>query len=186
MDATTATAAAADILSPKTAMLADGVMTTGTGSGGGGGIDLSDIAVSISQNSIGGLFTAFEDGSWDSLELTVTSGTNPILIDFGRPIKGFVAYPKSITLISGLAENEYTAFNLSIFDDPDGNGEQIQNYNVNRIKTNGASQNNLFNRVSAYSLVNGVLSLTPTFPGNALYHPFGFGYTYIFVYWWEE
>lgn len=38
MDATTATAAAADITAPKTAMLADGVMTTGTGSGGGGGI----------------------------------------------------------------------------------------------------------------------------------------------------
>lgn len=36
MDATTATAAAADIISPKTAMLANGVVTTGTGSGGGG------------------------------------------------------------------------------------------------------------------------------------------------------
>lgn len=33
MDATTATAAAGDITSPKTAMLADGVVTTGTGSG---------------------------------------------------------------------------------------------------------------------------------------------------------
>lgn len=31
MDATTATAAAADIISPKTAMLANGVVTTGTG-----------------------------------------------------------------------------------------------------------------------------------------------------------
>lgn len=37
MDATPATAAAADILAPKTAMLADGVVTTGTGTGGGGG-----------------------------------------------------------------------------------------------------------------------------------------------------
>lgn len=36
IDATTATAAAADITAPKTAMLANGVMTTGTGSGGGG------------------------------------------------------------------------------------------------------------------------------------------------------
>lgn len=34
IDATTATAAASDIIAPKTAMLADGVMTTGTGSGG--------------------------------------------------------------------------------------------------------------------------------------------------------
>lgn len=35
MDATGATAAASDITAPKTAMLADGVVTTGTGSGGG-------------------------------------------------------------------------------------------------------------------------------------------------------
>ena len=35
MDATPATAAAADITAPKTAMLADGVLTTGTGSGAG-------------------------------------------------------------------------------------------------------------------------------------------------------
>lgn len=38
IDASTATATAADITAPKTAMLADGVMTTGTGSGGGGAI----------------------------------------------------------------------------------------------------------------------------------------------------
>ena len=37
MDATPATAAAADIVAPKTAMLANGVVTTGTGTGGGGG-----------------------------------------------------------------------------------------------------------------------------------------------------
>ena len=43
MDATTATAAAADITAPKTAMLANGVMTTGTGSGGG--ISVDDIGV---------------------------------------------------------------------------------------------------------------------------------------------
>ena len=35
MDATTATAAAADITAPKTAMLANGVVTTGTGTGSG-------------------------------------------------------------------------------------------------------------------------------------------------------
>ena len=35
MDATTATATAEDIIAPKTAMLANGVVTTGTGTGGG-------------------------------------------------------------------------------------------------------------------------------------------------------
>ena len=43
MDATTATATAGDIISPKTAMLADGVVTQGTGSGGG--IDMPTITV---------------------------------------------------------------------------------------------------------------------------------------------
>lgn len=38
MDATSATAEAADITSPKTAMLADGILTVGTASGGSDGI----------------------------------------------------------------------------------------------------------------------------------------------------
>jgi hypothetical protein len=36
MDATTATASAEDIIAPKTAMLANGIVTTGTGTGGSG------------------------------------------------------------------------------------------------------------------------------------------------------
>ena len=43
IDATTATAAASDITSPKTAMLADGVMTTGTGTSGGGTVEIKDV-----------------------------------------------------------------------------------------------------------------------------------------------
>lgn len=54
IDATTATATAGDILAPKTAMLADGVMTTGTGTGGGGGISIDDIATNTAPS---GAFT---------------------------------------------------------------------------------------------------------------------------------
>jgi len=43
IDATVATAVASDITSPKTAMLADGVMTTGTGSGGGGDLQINEL-----------------------------------------------------------------------------------------------------------------------------------------------
>lgn len=57
MDATPATATAADIVAPLTAMLADGVLTTGTGSGGGGGLE-------------------FESGTWtpaeDIIQPTIT------------------------------------------------------------------------------------------------------------------
>lgn len=42
MDATTATATAADIIAPLTAMLANGVVTVGTGSGGGGGLEYEE------------------------------------------------------------------------------------------------------------------------------------------------
>lgn len=60
MDATVATATASDIISSKTAMLADGVMTTGTGSGGGGGSlhtatflsDISNSAFYIMYNGV--------------------------------------------------------------------------------------------------------------------------------------
>lgn len=56
MDATPATATASDITAPKTAMLADGVMTTGTGSGGGGGssytlVHSEDIEVSTTSTT---------------------------------------------------------------------------------------------------------------------------------------
>lgn len=67
MDATSATAAAADITAPKTAMLADGVMTTGTGSGGGGysadEIATKDIsgAIQITETSVKEASFAFNE-----------------------------------------------------------------------------------------------------------------------------
>lgn len=151
---------------------------------GGGGIDVSDAAVPIAQNTIGGLFTAMQNGTWDVLEFTNTSGANPIEIDFGRAIKGYIAYPKSITCLSGLPKDENNAFAIAIFDDPDGNGAQAPLYAVNQYKTNGGTQTKLFNRISSYTFVNGLLSLVPNYPSNASYNPFGFNNTYIFVYWW--
>lgn len=76
MDATTATAAAADITSPKTAMLANGVVTSGTGTGGGGtlittegiySLDSGD-AVSMASSMNGSLEAAKTPvltNSWD-------------------------------------------------------------------------------------------------------------------------
>lgn len=54
MDATAATALASDVIAPKTAMLANGVMTTGTGSGGGGGGD--DRFLEIIDRTISGSY----------------------------------------------------------------------------------------------------------------------------------
>lgn len=66
MDATTATATASEILESYTAMLADGVMTTGTASGGGGGEGLR-LLQTVTANAVNGVridinpawFTAF-------------------------------------------------------------------------------------------------------------------------------
>ena len=155
--------------------------------GGGGGIDFSDIAQDYSYNNIGGLFKAFEDGTWDSLELTVVSGTNPIQVDFGRAIKGFIAYPKNTVLLTNLANNEKAAFTLAFFNPPDEDEIQTQNYTVTRTKNNSSASTSLFgSRIKSWTLVDGLLSLVPTYPSNNNYNPFIFGNPHIFVYWWEE
>lgn len=203
MDLTQDTVTASTLIGPETAHNAAGEAIIGTATSGtpvfsvdengyifldnqeGYQIDLSGAIVPISQNTIGGLFKAIRDGSFDTLEISVTSGTNPIEIDFEGPIKGYIAYPKSITVLDGLAKDEHTAFAMAIFNDPDENDAQTPIYAFSSIKTVSANRDNLFSRISSYTFVDGVLSLVPTYPTNANYHPFGFENTYIFVYWWE-
>lgn len=158
---------------------------TGSYEGGGGGVDLTPAAVPISQNAIGGLFTAMQNNKWGVYELTVTSGTNPIEIDFGHTLKGIIAYPKEITLLSGLAYNDCCAAAIIFWDAPDENGEQAAIYSFERTKNNSRNDATLFYRISTASMINGVLSLTPTYPTNQQYHPFGFGKPYYFIYWWD-
>ena len=83
MDATPATAAAADILSPKTAMLANGVVTTGTGTGGGG-----------ASNFIRGTFTASSSEKGTSKDITVAYTGS------GYPV-ACVVYPSAGSYKSG-------------------------------------------------------------------------------------
>ena len=81
MDSTPATATAADIISPKTAMLANGVVTTGTGSGG-------------ASNIVTGTFTASstEQGSAKTITLPYTGS--------GYPVMGII-YPSGGGWVSG-------------------------------------------------------------------------------------
>lgn len=150
---------------------------------GGGSIDLSDIKQNYSLYNIGGLFTAMEDGTWDSLEYTCVSGTNPITIDFGREIKGFLCYPKSS--ISTSVTGEAVRANICIVNDADAEtGEQSNSwyasYPINRTNTKYGLP-----RLASASLVNGLFTAVPNYPSNANYHPFKFNNPYIFVYWWE-
>lgn len=155
--------------------------------GGGSSIDLSDIQQNLSLNNIGGLFTAFENGNWDSLEYSCVSGTNPIVINFGRPIKGLIAYPKSLVSIDGVL-NSGTVFSISTWGEPDlETGVQTRIWGMVRSKSSNDTGTNPFPRTSSIVMnPNGALTITPSFPSNASYHPFRFNIPYIFVYWWEE
>lgn len=67
MDATPATATASDITAPKTAMLADGVLTTGTGSGGGGTTEIELVPMQS--------FTGDYDGTYYVADLSMGQST---------------------------------------------------------------------------------------------------------------
>lgn len=96
IDSTPATAAAADILAPKTALLANGVLTTGTGSGGGGGgleyetgtytpaSDISRPTISFANtHSVPPAFVMMSDVS-DNTSITANSGLMFSLVDHYR------------------------------------------------------------------------------------------------------
>lgn len=150
---------------------------------GGSSIDLSDIKQDISLKNIGGLFKAFENGTWDSLEYTCVSGTNPITIDFGREIIGFLCYPKSS--VSTSVTNEAVRANICIVNDADAEtGEQSSSWSAAYPFGKSSTLYGL-PRLRSASLVNGVFTAVPYYPRNASYHPFKFNNPYIFVYWWE-
>lgn len=150
---------------------------------GGSSIDLSDIKQDISLKNIGGLFKAFEDGTWDSLEYTCVSGTNPITIDFGREIIGFLCYPKSS--VSTSVTNEAVRANICIVNDADAETEE-QSSSWSAVYPFGKAYTKYgLPRLASASLVNGVFTAVPSYPKNASYHPFKFNNPYIFVYWWE-
>lgn len=154
---------------------------------GGGSIDFSDIKQDFSLTNIGSLFTAFENGKWDSLEYSCVSGTNPITVNFGRSIKGLLIYPKSLDTDSVAGEAADMSF--SFWNDPDEDGIQSRHWGILRAKTttttSGTASTNLLSRLTSVTLQNGVLSMVPQYPTNAAYHPLRFNIPYIFLYWWE-
>lgn len=151
---------------------------------GGGGIDLSGIAQAESLNNIGGLFQAMMDGTWGYIEKSFTSGTNPLTVDFGRAIKGFIYYPKSITVVSGLT-GESTAIGIAIYNPTPNEETGAQSLIWSAYRGKSATGAYPLPRISGQgTLINGVYSCVPSFPSNQSYHPFGFNKPYIFVYWW--
>lgn len=185
-DASVTTATASDVASGKIFLASDGTITTGTSSGGGGGsIDLSDIKQDYSLYNIGGLFTAMEDGTWDVIEQSFASGTNPMTVNFGRAIKGLLMYPSNIVCTTDLG-GEAIAISLSLWYDADEEGTQAMKWSVVRYKGTNKSSTALATRLSSYTLTNGLLSMVPAYPSNANYHPFRFNIPYKFLYWWKD
>lgn len=86
IDATPATAAAADIMSPKTAMLADGVVTQGTGTGGGGGVARTAGTLTFETRTAWAGYTL--DVGIDAAQFAIYATTNPLQSN-GRTFQGF-------------------------------------------------------------------------------------------------
>ena len=85
MDVTGATAAASDITSPKTAMLKDGVVTTGTGSGGGGGTSgvlTFDFTKGLTDEETGAFTFKLTNATQDSSGLHITAANQYALLDY--------------------------------------------------------------------------------------------------------
>lgn len=145
--------------------------------------DFSPLHQDLSKNNIGGLFTAFDAGSWGYVEKSFSSGTNPLTVDFGRPIKGFFCYPKNITAAAGLT-GESAVFGIAVYQEAESeSGAQSLIWSSYRGKS--ASGVYPLPRIKASgTLANGVFSAEPSFPNNQNYHPFGFNKPYIFVFWW--
>lgn len=151
---------------------------------GGGGPDLSGIKQAESLNNIGGLFQAMIDGTWGYVEKSFTSGTNPLTVNFGRAVKGWLCYPKSITVVSGLT-GECTAIGIAIYNPTPNEETGAQSLIWSAYRGKSATGAYPLPRISGSgSLTNGVFSATPSYPSNQNYHPFGFNKPYIFVYWW--
>lgn len=73
MDSTGATAEAADIVAPKTAMLADGVVTEGTGTAPTGGLVLTETY----SSNVGGHAL---DGSWSDVHTALAAGRSVCIL----------------------------------------------------------------------------------------------------------
>ena len=149
---------------------------------GGGGPDFSSLHQDCSKNNFGGLFTAFDAGTWGYIEKSFTSGTNPLTVDFGREIKGCIAYPKSLAAPSDLV-GESLVFGIGFWGAADTDGVQARIWQRSTAKSGNTTT--WWPRTSGNdTIVNGVYTRTPTYPSNQNYHPFGFNKPYIFVYWW--
>ena len=128
IDATPATAAAADIISPKTAMLADGVVTQGTGSGGitptgninitqAGETDVTNYATATVASGTEGTPTATK-GAVSNHSVTVTpSVTNQTGWITGSTKTGTAVTVSASELVSGsetkTANGTYDVTNLA-------------------------------------------------------------------------
>lgn len=127
MDATPATAAAADIISPKTAMLADGVVTQGTGSGGitpagninitqAGQTDVTNYATATVASGTAGTPTATK-GSVNNHSVSVTpSVTNTTGWITGSTKTGTAVTVSASELVSGNKEITANGTNIDVAD----------------------------------------------------------------------
>ena len=149
MDATPATAAAADITSPKTAMLADGVMTTGTGSGGGGGLEYET-----------GTYTPASDVAQPTISFTNTHSEPPL---FAMMVDTSNTSPGSNSNIYWGIKYFSKITNSGIY--YNSNSSSFANINAQYVSTSSVSNGNYI-ALSDSTIVSTWASITDIKPGS--------------------
>lgn len=141
MDATTATAAAANIIAPYTAMLADGIVTTGTGSGGGGGLTYE-----------AGTYTPTTDTQTPNISFTNSHSTRPFYVMICDSTMVSIG---SSSIMFWYFDSFYDIYGIKVYTGADANGYARINYSnktstgASTASTNVTSESALDNYVTS-------------------------------------
>lgn len=160
MDATGATAAASDITSPKTAMLADGVVTTGTGSGGGLTVDGYEQRIQPSGDVVSTSPTIAGTGTYRGNRV-MTSYKNLVIGNFLYPDNTFQDCSGLTSIVMPNFTNQYgnNVFNgCTNLEIVDYGGRRIGNnefQNCGKLKTIILRSTTYFTWLYAISAFNG-------------------------------
>lgn len=165
---------------------ADGFEQVTVNVSSGSAVDFTDAISSYENRSFGSLFGSISEGKFGVVQKIVTSGMNPIEVQFPANItlKGILIYPLNVD-ISNL-HNEAVILSVvmmsNTFEQETGN--QGVSWLITRPKSGSSSMTNIVNRVTSWNVKDNKLTLVPQYPSNQQYNPFKFGSKYAFAYWY--
>lgn len=152
----------------------------------GGGVDFTDAISSYENRSFGSLFGSISEGKFGVIQKIVTSGMNPIEVQFPANItlKGILIYPINVALAD--LHNEGLIISVTMMSDTfdQETGNQSVSWAVYRAKGSSLTGSSIVNRISSWQVKDNKLTIVPNFPSNQNYSAFKFGSKYAFAYWY--